>query len=79
MAPVKPLGELRWFEGCYYIRDREMCALTMSHKTFAVELVRTFCVTFELSVPLRVRVRLGEWEDEGVNGCPSRELVDRLM
>ena len=61
MAPVRPLGKLRWFEGCHYIQDREMSALTMSHKTFAVELVRKFCVTFELSVPLRVGVRLGVW------------------
>ena len=61
MPPVRPLGELRWFEGCRYIRDREMGALTMSHTTFTIELVRTFCGTFELSVPLRVGVRLEVW------------------
>ena len=45
MVPVKNLGELRWYGGCHYTREREMGTLTISHKTFADDLVKTFCVT----------------------------------
>ena len=45
MVPVKNLGELRWYGGCHYTREREMDTLTISQKYFADELVKTFCVT----------------------------------
>ena len=45
MVPVKTLGELRWYGGCHYTREREMGTLTISQKTFADELVKKFCVT----------------------------------
>ena len=57
MVPVKNLGELRWYGGCHYTREREMGTLTISQKIFADELVKTFCVTSTQSVPLRVGVR----------------------
>ena len=28
LAPVKSLGELKWYSGCYYERDREAGRLT---------------------------------------------------
>ena len=40
MVPVKNLGELRWYGGCHYTREREMSTLTISQKTFADELVK---------------------------------------
>ena len=80
MVPVKNLGGLRWFGGCPYTRKREMGTLTISQKTFADELVKTFCVTSTQSVPLRVGVKLGEFdEDEKVEDWPFRELVGSLM
>ena len=42
MVPVKNLGELRWYGGCHYTREREMGTLTISQKTFADELVKKF-------------------------------------
>ena len=67
MVPVKNLGELRWYGGCHYTREREMGTLTISQKTFADELVKKFCVTSTQSVPLRVGVKLEEFnEDEKV-------------
>ena len=39
MVPVKNLGELRWYGGFHYTREREMDTLTISQKTFADELV----------------------------------------
>ena len=64
MVPVKNLGELRWYGGCHYTRKREMGTLTISQKTFADELVKTFCVISTQSVPLRVGVKLEEFDED---------------
>ena len=80
MVSVKNLGELRWYGNCHYTREREMGTLTMPQKTFAAELVNIFFVTCKQSVPLRVGVKLEEFdEDEGAENWPLRELVDSLM
>ena len=82
MVPVKNLGELRWYGGCHHTREREMGTLTISQKTFADELfiVKKFCVISTQSVPLRVGVKLKEFnEDERVENWPFRELVGSLM
>ena len=80
MVPVKNLGELRWYGGCHYAREREMDTLTISQKTFADELVKKYGVTSTQSVPLRVGIKLEEFnEDEMVENWPFRELVGSLM
>ena len=80
MAPVKNLGELRWYGGCHYTREREMGTLTISQKTFADEIVKTFCVTSTQGVPVRVGVKLEDFdEDEIIKNWPFRELVGSLM
>ena len=80
MVPVKNMGELGWYGGCHYTRKREMGTLTISQKTFADELVKTFCVTSTQGVQLRVGVKLEEFnEDEKVENWPFRELVGSLM
>ena len=57
-----------------------MRTLTISQKTFADELVKKVCVTSTQSVPLRVGVKLEEFdEDERVENWPFRELVGSLM
>ena len=80
MVSVKNLGELRWYGGCHYTREREMGTPTISQKTFANELAKTFSVTSTSSVPLRVGVKLEDFdEDEMVENWPFRELVGNLM
>ena len=80
MAPAKNLGQLRWYGDRHYTREREMCTLTISQKTFADESVKTFCVTSTQSVLLRVGIKLEEFvEDERVENWPFREVVDSLM
>ena len=80
MVPVKNLGELRWYGGWHYTREREMGTLTISQKTFADELVKKYSVTSTQSVPLRVGIKLEEFnEDEMVENWPFRELVGSLM
>ena len=51
--PVKNLGELKWYGGCRYSRDRERGTLMISQQSFAEELVKKFRVTSVQSVPLR--------------------------
>ena len=80
MVPVKNLGELRWYGGCHYTREREMGTLTISQKTFADEPVKTFCVTSTQSVPLRVGVKLEDFvEDEIIKNWPFRKSVGSLL
>ena len=57
------MGELRWYGGCHYTCEREMGTLTISQKTFADELVKKNCVTSTQSVPLRVGVKLEEFNE----------------
>ena len=38
LVPVKSLGELKWYSGCYYERDREAGSLTISQQTYTKEL-----------------------------------------
>ena len=80
MVPVRNLGDLRWCGGCHYTREREMGTLTISQKTFADELGKKICVTSTQSVPLRVSVKLEEFnEDEKVENWPFRVLVGSLV
>ena len=59
------------------MREREMGTLTISQRTFADELVKTFCVTSTQSVPLRVDVKLDEFdEDERVENWPLAINID---
>ena len=38
MVPVRNLGELRWYSGCFYERGWENVLLMMSQQTFAEQL-----------------------------------------
>ena len=52
------------YGGCHITRERTRGTLTISQKTFADELVKTFCVTSEQSISLRVGVRLEEFDED---------------
>ena len=69
MDVATTLGNGRWYG-----------TLTISQKMFADELVKKFCVTSKQSVPLRVGLRLEEFdEDERIENWTFRELIDSLM
>ena len=79
MIPVKNLGELRWYGGYHYSRNRERGTLTISQQSFAEELGKKFGVTNERNVPLR-DVKLEEFDEcEETENWPFRELVGSLM
>ena len=75
-CPVKNLGELKWYGGCRYSSDRERGTLTTSQHSFVEELMKKFRVASVQSVPLRVGVKLEEFdEDEATANWPFCELV----
>ena len=79
-TPVKNLGDLKWYGGCRYSRARKRGTLTISQQSFAEELVKKFRVTFVQSVPLKVGVKLENFdEDEETESWSFRELVGGLM
>ena len=78
--PVKNLGDLKWYGGCRYSRDRKRGTLTISQQNFAEELVKKFRVTSVQSVPLKVGVKLEEYDkNEETESWPFRERVGGLM
>ena len=80
LVPVKNLGELRWYSGCFYERDWENGTLTISQQTFAEQLATEYGVEYGRSVPLPVGTRLEEFDkDEAPGDWPFRELVGSLM
>ena len=77
--PVKHLGESKWYGGCRYSRDRERDTLTISRQSFAEELVKISRVSSVQTVPLRVGVKLEEFnEDEETKSWPFYELIGGL-
>ena len=80
MIPVKNLGELKWYGGCFYSRDRDRGTLTISQHSFAQDLVKKFCVDSVQNVPIKVGAKLENFsEDDVTEDWPFRELVGSLM
>ena len=78
--PVKNLGELKWYGGCRYLRDRKWGTLTISQQSFAEELVNKFDATSVQNIPPRVGLKLDEFDvHEETENRPFRELVEGLM
>ena len=60
-SPVKNFGQLEWYGGCRYPRDRGRGILTISQQSFTEELVEKFDVTYVQNVPLRIGLKLDEF------------------
>ena len=79
-SPVNNLGQLEWYGGCRYPRDRERGTLTISQQSFTEELVEKFDVTCVQNVSLRIGLKLDEFNvDEETESRPFREVVGDLM
>jgi len=80
LVPVKNLGDLTWYSGCYYERDREAGRLTISQKTYVDNLAGEYGVTWGKSTPLSTTYRLWEFDvDEPEVNEPFRQLVGSLL
>ena len=58
LVPVKSLGELKWYSGCYYERDREEGRLTISQQTYTEELGEKYGVEWSNGIPIPTTWRL---------------------
>ena len=80
MVPVKNLGELGWYSGCFYERDWEKRMLIISQQTFAEQLASEYGVEYGKSVPLPVGAKRAKFDiNEAPGGWPFRALVGSLM
>lgn len=80
MVPIKNLGELKWYSGCYYERDREAGRLTISQQTYTEELAERFGVEWGAAIPLSATCRLWDFEvDEPNVEFPFRTLIGSLL
>ena len=79
-VPVKSLGELKWYSGCYYERDREAGRLTISQETYTKELGERFGVEWGGSIPLPASWRLWDFDVNEPNvEFPFRKLIGSLL
>ena len=62
MVPVKNLGELRWYSGCFYERYFERDLLQISQQMYGEELAAEYGVEWGQSVTLPVGVKLTEFD-----------------
>ena len=76
LVPINNLGELRWYAGCYYSRDKVTGLLTISQMSFTKKTVNQFGVTTGRNTPLSSDVFLEECDENEPDGVwPFRELV----
>ena len=76
--PIINLGELKWYKGCHYPRDRGRGTLTISQQNLAEELVKKFRVTSVQNVPVGVSVKLETFSDDDERlktGCFVNSMI----
>ena len=77
---MKNLGELKWYPGCFYERDREAGKLKISQQTYTEELEEKFDVKWGGSIPLPTTCKLYEFDvDEPTVGRVFRELIGSFL
>ena len=80
LVPVKSLGELKWYSGCYYERDREAGRLTISQQTYTEELGEKYDVEWGNGIPIPTTWRLWDFDVDEPNVLfPFRELIGALL
>ena len=67
-VPVKNLGELRWYSGCFCKRDWEKGVLKISQQTFAEQLADEYGIEFDMSVPLPVNTKVAKFDKDEAPG-----------
>ena len=68
MVPVKNLGELRWYSGCFCERDWAKGVLTISQQTFSEQLAHEYGAEYGRSVPMPVDTKLGIFDKDEASG-----------
>ena len=79
LVPVKSLGELKWYSGCYYERDRE-AGRTISQQTYTEELGEKYGVEWGNGIPIPTTWRLWDFDVDETNVLfPFRELIGAVL
>ena len=79
-VPITNLGELRWYAGCRFERDRVTVTFRISQQASAEKIVAKFGATRGKPTPMVVRLRLDEFDQEEAEVEQSfRSLVGHLM
>ena len=79
-VPITNLGELRWYAGCRFERDRVAGTFKISQQASAEKIVAMFGVTRGKPTPTVVGLRLDEFDQEEAEvEEPFRTLVGHLM
>ena len=68
LVPINNLGELRWYAGCHYSRDKVVGLLTISQTSFTEKMVNQFGVTAGRNTPLSTEAFLGEFDEDKRDG-----------
>ena len=81
LVPINNIGELTWYAGCHYSRDRANGMLTISQKTFTDQLVDKYGVTLGKKNPGWTGEKFDRVDDAGEaeGDWPFREVVGSLM
>ena len=80
VSPTKHLGELAWYMGSEYRRDRTAGTLEISQTNFIRSVIDRFHVSRSSSIPASPSVDLRAVSDEeSAEGVPFREVVGSLM
>ncbi|CAB1112078.1 unnamed protein product [Ectocarpus sp. CCAP 1310/34] len=78
--PTKNLGEIRFFLGCAFVRDREAGTIEMSQESYIRSVLERFNVCRTSSIPASLTNDYKSvMEDEGARDVPFREVVGSLM
>ena len=79
-VPTKNLGELKWYSGCYYERDREAGRIKISQVTYVEELAKRYGVSTGGGIPLSAAIKLWDFDPEEPDvDHPFRELIGALL
>ncbi|CAB1120053.1 unnamed protein product [Ectocarpus sp. CCAP 1310/34] len=78
--PTKNLGEVKFFLGCEYIRDRKAGTIEISQESYIRSVLERFNIVRTSSIPASLNNDdRSLMEEEGAGDVPFREVVGSLM
>ena len=80
LVPIKNLGDLTWYGGCHYSRDKDSGLLAISQQAFTKRLVEKYGRGSSTCIPASPAVKLDEVDPEKPEGdWPFRKVVGSLV
>ena len=80
MVPINHLGELSWYLGCSFVRNRSRGLLSISQQAYIDKVIDRFGIEDSTMIPACTTVKLEEFDESEPEGdWPFREAVGSLM